>query len=148
MNSRLLVPFVWLALVLAGCSTIDSRIHEKAAVFNQLSPADQAKILQGIIAVGFTPDMVYMALGKPTEIRERTEEGSQETLWVYSTYYDHYEGTVHAGYRRWVYFDPRIRAYRVYYEPVYGQVYSEQKETNFRITFQNGKVSAIEETKL
>ncbi len=147
MKLQAILLSVLLGLALAGCSTVDSRIREKAAVFNQLSPADQARIRQGIIAVGFTPDMVYMALGNPTEIRLHTIAAGQETLWIYSTYYDRYEGTVHAGYRRWVYYDPRIRAYRVYYEPVYGQVYSEQKENVFRITFLNGRVTAIEETK-
>jgi hypothetical protein len=147
MKLRFLIVSVLLGLTLAGCSTVDSRIREKAAVFNQLSPADQAKIRQGIIAVGFTPDMVYMALGKPTEIRQRTRPGGQETLWIYNTYYDRYEGTVRAGYRRWVVWEPRIRAYRIYYEPVYGQVYSEQKQTDFRITFLNGRVTVIEETK-
>ncbi len=139
----LVVPLV----ALAACSTVNSRIREKAAVFDQLSPADQARIRQGVINLGFTPDMVYMALGNPTEVRDQMVHSVREQVWIYSTYFDRYEGTVNAGYRRWIYWDPRIRAYRIYYEPVYGDVYQPAKETNFKITFRNGKVAVIEETK-
>jgi len=134
-------------IALAGCSTINSRIRERASVFDQLSPAEQAEIRQGIIAVGFTPDMVYMALGRPDEIRERTGPDGRQTVWRYDSYYDRYEGTVHVGYRRFIYWDPHVRGYRIYYEPVYRNVYRPEKETYYRITFKNGKVSVIEETK-
>jgi hypothetical protein len=147
MNARFRLLFAALLLVLAGCSTIDSRIREKEAEFNSLPPAAQAQIRQGIIAVGYTPDMVYMAIGRPDEVRERSDKGGRETVWKYNSYYDRYEGTVRAGYRRWVYWDPRIRAYRVYFEPRYANVYSTEKETYFRITFRDGKVTTIEETK-
>lgn len=132
---------------MAGCSTVDSRIKEKPDVFTKLDPVIQAKIKQGIIDLGFTPDMVYIALGKPDEIRERTGGGGRETVWKYNTYYDRYDGTVHAGYRRFVYWDPQIRAYRIYYEPVYANLHSEQKETYIRVTFRDDKVTAIEQTK-
>lgn len=134
-------------VVLAGCSTIDNRIQEKSDVFAKLDPVTQSKLKQGIIDLGFTPDMVYIALGKPDEIRERTGDGGHKTVWKYNTYYERYEGTVHAGYRRFVYWDPQIRAYRIYYEPVYANLYSAQKETCIRVTFRDDKVAAIEQTK-
>jgi hypothetical protein len=135
------------ALALAGCSTVSSRIREKPAVFAKLDPAIQSRIKQGIIDVGFTPDMVYIALGRPDETRERIGQDGRETIWKYTTCYDRYEGTFHAGYRRFVYWDPQIRAYRVYYEPVYTDVYSAQKETSIRVTFRDDKVTTIEQTK-
>ncbi len=138
---------VAMSVVLAGCSTINSRIRDKAAVFDRLSPAEQAEIRQGIIAVGFTPDMVYMALGRPDEVRERTGPHGLQKIWRYDSYYDRYEGTVHVGYRRFIYWDPHVRGYRIYYEPVYRNVYRPERETYYRITFTNGKVSVIEETK-
>jgi hypothetical protein len=131
----------------AGCSTIDSRIREKAAVFDQLPPADQARIRQGIIAVGYTPDMVYIALGKPDRIRERSGPDGRDTVWRYVAYYQRYEGTYNAGYRRFVYWDPRLQAYRIYYEPAFANVYSEHPETYIRVTFKDGKVTVIEQTK-
>jgi hypothetical protein len=147
MNSRAIVIAIFGALVLAGCNTVDSRIREKSAVFDQMPPADQAKVRQGTIAVGFTPDMVYMALGRPDAIRQRTSTGPQETVWIYSEYYERYVGTVRAGYRRWSYFDRRLHAYRIYDEPVYGHVYAAQREVTFRVTYTNGRVSAFEEAK-
>jgi hypothetical protein len=141
---RQILPLA-LAAVLAGCSTINSRIREKAAVFAALPPATQAEIRHGQIAVGFTPDMVYMAIGRPDEVHEHMTAGSRETVWKYNSYYDRYEGTIHTGYRRWVVWDPRIHAYRIYVEPVYANLYQPVKETFFRITFRNGQVTAIDQ---
>jgi hypothetical protein len=142
---RLLVAAIALGLV--ACSTVSSRIEQKADVFAKLDPATQLKIKQGIIDLGFTPDMVYIALGRPDETREIATEGGRETVWTYNSYYDRYEGTVHTGYRRSVYWDPRIKGYRVYHEPVYANVYSEQKNTDIRVIFKDDKVTAIEQTK-
>jgi hypothetical protein len=147
MNTLTRLLLGMLAFALAGCSTVDSRIKEKPDVFAKLDPVIQAKLKQGIIDLGYTSDMVYIALGKPDEIRERTSGGGHDTVWKYNTYYDRYEGTVHAGYRRFVYWDPRIRAYRIYYEPVYANLYSAEKETYIRVTFRDDKITVIEQTK-
>ena len=136
-----------LVLGLAACSTIDSRIGEKADVFARLDPATQARIRQGIIGLGFTRDMAYIALGKPDEIHDRVNTAGRTTVWTYNSYYERYEGTLHAGYHRFATWDPRTRGYRYQYEPVYADVYSEQQETNIRVFFQNDKVTAIEQMK-
>ena len=134
-------------LVLAACSTVDSRIREKSAVFSKLEPATQAKIKQGIIELGFTTDMVYIALGRPDAIKERVGATGRETTWKYDTYYERYEGTVHTGYRRFVYWDKRTNTYRIYHEPVFRDIYSEYRETYIRVIFKDGRVTAIEQTK-
>ncbi len=122
MRSLLRLLAVILALGPAACSTIHSRIEEKPDVFAKLDPATQAKIKQGIIDVGFTPDMVYIALGKPDQARERVTAAGRQTIWIYNSYYERYEGTMHAGYRRSVFWDPRVRGYRVISRPVYADV--------------------------
>lgn len=147
MNTMFRILLGAVVLMLIGCSTVDSRIQEKPEVFSSLDPATQAKIKQGIIDVGFTSDMVYIALGKPDEIRERSSQAGRETSWKYNSYYNRYEGTVRAGYHRFVYWDPQIRAYRIYYEPVYANLYSEQKETYIRVMFKDGKVTTIDQMK-
>ncbi len=144
-------PFVVLgclaALVLAGCSTVQSRIEEKATVFNALPPEQQANIRQGLVDVGYTQDMVYIAMGRADRVVERsTGEGSQ-TVWIYNSYYQEYQGSAFAGYRRSVYFDPRIRAYRVYYTPVHADVYRDRVEEVARVVFKDGKVASIEQVK-
>ena len=52
-----------------------------------------------------------------------------------------------AGYRRTVYYDQRIKAYRVYYEPIRTDFYSERTEEVARVVFKDGKVASIEQVK-
>lgn len=144
---RLFPLLAILLLALAGCSTIDSRIRGDQAMFDRLPPATQAKLRQGIVEVGYTPDMVYIALGAPDERHEKIAASGTETIWIYKTYYEQYEGMIHVGYRRIVFFDPGTRTYRIYYEPVSAPVYSEHEENNIRVTFVNGKVTVIEQNK-
>jgi len=73
-----------LALAFAGCSTPDSRIEKNSAAFAGYPPAVQAKIRAGEIEVGYTSDMVQLALGKPDRvIRRRTAAGESE-VWIYA----------------------------------------------------------------
>ena len=73
-----------LALALAGCSTPDSRIEKNSAAFAAYTPAVQTKIRAGEVDVGFTSEMVQMALGKPDRVlRRRTASGTTE-VWVYA----------------------------------------------------------------
>lgn len=53
----------------AGCaSTQTARIQEKSAVFQQLTPKEQKQILHEKVRTGFTADMVYLALGRPSQV--------------------------------------------------------------------------------
>jgi hypothetical protein len=135
------------ALALAGCSTVESRIEEKAAVFNALPAETQSRIQQGLVDVGYTPDMVYIAMGKADRVIERASNNGTETVWIYNNYYQEYQGTQFAGYQRSVYYDPRIKAYRVYYQPVHADVYRDRTEEVARIVFKDGKVASIEQVK-
>ncbi|QYM79304.1 hypothetical protein K0B96_01410 [Horticoccus luteus] len=74
-----------LALAVAGCSTIDSRIKEHASTFDSLSDTDKQIIRYGFIQVGFTHDMVYMALDKPEKIIPGP--GPNQETWVYENFY-------------------------------------------------------------
>lgn len=136
-----------MALVLAGCSTVQSRIEEKSAVFNALPSETQSRIQQGLVDVGYTQDMVYIAMGKADRVMERATESGVETVWIYNNYYQQYEGSAFAGYRRTVYYDQRIKAYRVYYEPIRTDFYSERTEEVARVVFKDGKVASIEQVK-
>ena len=61
-------PGLLLAILLAGCTSVDKRIAENRTVFAALSPEAQHDIRNGQVSLGFTPAMVYMALGKPAQI--------------------------------------------------------------------------------
>jgi hypothetical protein len=74
-------------LLFAGCETggTSARIQEKAVVFNNLAPWQQRDIQNGVVGIGFSTDMVYMALGKPSKIV--TSANGQDTIWTYNNYY-------------------------------------------------------------
>ena len=55
------------ALLLAGCSTVSSRIESNRAAFDQLSPKDQALVSQGKIGPGMSQQAVYIAWGQPQQ---------------------------------------------------------------------------------
>jgi len=147
MHLKKIAFFAVILLALAGCNTIDSRISEKQDVFNRLDPQTQGKIRQGIVEVGYTEDMVYIALGPPDARRQKVSAHGDESTWVYKTYYEQFEGVAQVGYRRVVFFDPADHVYHVYYEPVSTPVYSEHEEDNIRVIFVDGKVTVIEQNK-
>ncbi|HEY4248329.1 MAG TPA: hypothetical protein VGM64_15885 [Lacunisphaera sp.] len=148
MKNRFVLSLFIAALAFSsGCETVNDRIKEKPEAFSNVDQATQDKIKQGIIDIGFTEDMVYLALGKPDQTRESANATGKTVTWVYNTYYQRPEGTHFAGYNRQVYFDPYLKTYRVYYRPVYADIYSEQKEERIRIVFKDGKASVIEQSK-
>ncbi len=149
MNHRLLRTFMLASSLgfLAACQTVENRIKEKPEVFANVDKATQDKIKQGIIDLGYSEDLVYLALGVPDQKRETVTATGKTLTWIYNTYYDRYDGTGFAGYHRSVYYDPYLRAYRMYYRPVFADSYSQEKEERIRIEFKDGKVTVIEQAK-
>ena len=62
-----------------------TRIQDKAAVYAQLTPELQTKVTKGVIEVGYTSDMVYLALGAPSKKKEKTATEGTVELWSYNT---------------------------------------------------------------
>lgn len=71
-------------LFAAGCSSPDSRIKSNQAAFNSWSYDVQSKVKTGQIAVGFTPEMVLMALGEPAGKSLRTTAAGTAEVWTYT----------------------------------------------------------------
>jgi hypothetical protein len=134
-------------LALSGCNTTSDRIRQKAEVFASLPAADQERLRKGLVAVGDTTDMVYIAIGEPTRRIEKTTAQGSRSEWIYRDYYETYEGSHLAGYHRVVGFDRRTGRRFVYLEPSYAEVYRERSEERLRVVFENGRVAAIEELK-
>jgi hypothetical protein len=132
---------------LAGCQTVESRIKEKPEVFASVDKATQDKIKQGIIDLGYTEDMVYLALGAPDQKRESISADGRRVTWIYNAYYTRYDGTAMVGYYRRVYYDPFLRTYRLYYHPAFADTYRDEVEERIRIVFKDGKVAVIEQAK-
>lgn len=72
-----------LGALLAGCSTVDSRIDKNRAAFNTWPPAVQDKVVRGQIDVGFTTDQVRVALGEPDRVWSRTTADGTSEVWSY-----------------------------------------------------------------
>lgn len=141
--TRFLLPTLGL-LLLAGCaSPVESRIKSNAATFYALDPQTREKIRQQIVEIGYTPDMVYIAMGAPTERREQITEKGSTIVWSYKTTSMEYQGTS-VRHRRSVVIDPRTgRSYMVM-QPVVTDHYEENVDESLRIEFKDGRVSSIE----
>lgn len=67
-----------------ACSTPRTRIKENEKQFNYYPAQVQAQIQSGRIDRGFTPEMVYMAMGSPAEkIKRSGDKGKEIEVWMY-----------------------------------------------------------------
>ena len=75
------------AICIVACqSPRAARIQNNAALFASLDSFTQKVIKEGLFAHGFTPELVYMSLGRPNQVvTEQTENGPVE-IWKYRNY--------------------------------------------------------------
>ncbi len=74
---------MWFVVLAASCASVDSRVQKHQAAFNSW-PADvQEKVRAGKVEVGFTKEMVRVALGEPDRLISRTTEHGVAEGWVY-----------------------------------------------------------------
>ncbi len=72
------------ALLAAGCqSTPQRRIAQNEAAFAAMSPEAQAAIREGRVEIGFTPEQVEMARGRPARVVRRTTAQGEGQSWIY-----------------------------------------------------------------
>jgi hypothetical protein len=72
------------AVLLAACSTTpEQRIAKNTALFDTFPPQVRQKIRAGKVEIGYTPDMVRLALGEPTRVFSRQTDAGAAELWVY-----------------------------------------------------------------
>lgn len=122
-----------------GCSSPAARIRRDPEFFAQLLPAQQEMIRRGQVAVGFTAEMVRLALGEPDRTRVRTNADGTSEIWSYVTYDTTdgrplYRGWYHRYYR-WD--DPMY--------PYYLAVPVRRERDRFRVEFRNGAVVALDQ---
>ena len=79
-----LFPGLLLIALLSACSTPQSRIDSNRAAFDQFPAAVQEKIRAGRVDLGFTPEMVRMALGKPARQTTRKTTAGDVEIWIYT----------------------------------------------------------------
>jgi hypothetical protein len=84
MRSFPLLLILGLSALLTACtSTPESRIAQHPAIFDTYPPQVRQKIRAGEVDIGFTPDMVRLALGDPSRVFSRQTENGVTELWIY-----------------------------------------------------------------
>lgn len=128
----------FIGLWLAGCATPDSRIKKNQALFDSLPTEAQEQIREGQVALGFTPEMVKLAVGEPDRRAIRTDAAGRTEVWSY-TRYEAADGLpIYTGYYH--------RSYPGY--RYYGSgFYTERTESReyFRIEFVDGEVTVVQQ---
>jgi hypothetical protein len=126
-------------LVLAGCTTPETRIKKNPEAFSRLTPAQQQAIREGRVELGFDMEMVKLALGDPDRMRERVDKNGRSEVWEYVTYASSdgailYRGWYHRGWR-----DPMF--------PYYLDYGTRREIARDRVVFREGKVESFEREK-
>jgi hypothetical protein len=81
---KIIIPCLVLLALVTGCSTPASRIDSHRAAFEKFPAEVQEKIKAGRVDVGFTPEMVHMAMGEPSrQLTRKTESGDVE-VWMFA----------------------------------------------------------------
>lgn len=128
-------------LALAGCATPESRIQKNPELFAGLAASDQQAIKEGRAALGFTPEMVKLALGDPDRVLTRTDASGVSEVWRYTTYESDTGLYLYRGY----YHRHRYHGYGDPFFPYYMNYPSRRDRDHLKVTFTGGRVSSIEE---
>lgn len=85
----------WLAVLVCGCefdNGIAARAKEKPEVYAKSHLWQKRFIEKGVIAQGFTTDMVYVAMGNPSKLETKEGPDGRMEVWTYSRYYPNVTG--------------------------------------------------------
>jgi hypothetical protein len=134
MKTLLLILTLSSLMLAMSCATTDSRIAKRQTEFNSWPPDVQEKVRAGKVELGFTQEMVRVALGDPDRVISRATEHGVSEGWVYRDKGPHFSfglglGSAHGS-------TAMGAGMRV------GDDFREDEKV--RVMFENGKVSAIE----
>ncbi len=74
------------ALILASCSTTETRISRHPEIYQTLSSSDQALVSQGQIRAGMSQNAVWLAWGSPDRKIVGNMRGRPTETWIYINY--------------------------------------------------------------
>ena len=140
-RSLVLLTAAFVCAGIAGCNTAKA-----PTTATKLEPDIRKKIDRGIIEPGFTPEMVYLALGKPSEPASALSDSTRDGTWVYHDFNRNDRDFIRAGFRRRVVFDPVRRSDVVVTEPVDPRLFPNLREHSLHVTFRDGRVIEIKRT--
>src|SRR5262249_3132153 len=134
-------PLVAAVLLVAVSGCVSTRAPTTAS---DLEPAIRKKVERGIIEPGFTPEMVYLALGKPSEPTQSLVDATADGTWVYRDFNRTDNGIVRAGYQRRVVYDEKRNADVVVTEKIGPAASSDLADNSLHVTFRDGRVVTIQ----
>lgn len=126
------------ALLLVACSTPTARIKRNQALFDSLPVSEQALIREGKVAIGFTSDMVKLAVGEPDQRWIRTDAEGQKEIWSYTTYDGADGAPLFRGYYH------RYHDGYPFYDDSFYRGYARAREY-FKVTFSGGRVTEVQQ---
>lgn len=130
---------VVILIAAAGCTTA-----RQPTTATTLEPKIRAKVERGVIEPGFTPEMVYLALGKPSQPSESLADATTNGTWVYHDFHSTNRDIVRAGYCRRVKFDPARKSDVVVTEPIDPKILPNLGAHSLHVTFRDGRVVEIQ----
>jgi hypothetical protein len=71
-------------VVMVGCASPAYRIKKNPEIFAAFPPEVQANVREGRVEVGYTANMVLIAMGRPSRIYTRQSEGGESRIWSYA----------------------------------------------------------------
>ncbi|HEU0197369.1 MAG TPA: hypothetical protein VFQ88_09180 [Nevskiaceae bacterium] len=129
------VAAIAVAMALAGCATPARRIKAHPQVYARATLQQQALISKGRIAIGFTPDFVRLAIGKPDRVTQRTTAAGTDTVWHYLDERSDVTYVGGFGFPLSPFFGPFFQPGILIAPAAAGD--------RLRVTFRNGRVTAI-----
>lgn len=136
------LPALLLALLaLTGCSTPESRIKKNPAAFAALSPDQQTAVRDGRVEIGFTKDMVYLALGTADRTYARTTAQGEVDVWAYTDLNIRHEQQLVPTQVRYRDSQGRLRTST---DSTWVTIEHREVFDRIRLEFNGGKVSAID----
>jgi len=110
-------------------------------MFASFPPEVQEKVRQGKIEMGFSRDMVFIALGAPHRVYARQDGGGATEIWSYEDC--SYETDFVPVHRTYWYHDAEGRL-RLGHDWFWADVQRKRAEEALRVEFDDDKVTAIE----
>jgi hypothetical protein len=126
-------------LITTGCAT-----NRAPTTATRLEPDIKAKVDKGVVEPGFTPEMVFLALGKPNEPAESLADATTNGTWVYRDIQRNDRLLVKAGYRRRVVSDPKKNTDVIVNEPIDPKALPNLPARSLHVTFRDGRVIEIQ----
>jgi hypothetical protein len=142
-RSSFLAVIAVLGLIVSACNTA-TRPSKTPTAATSLEPAIKAKVDKGIVEPGFTPEMVYLALGKPTEPASGRADATVNGTWIYRDFTRNERDFVRAGFRRRVVFDPVKRSDVIITEPLDTKAFPNLEPRSLHVVFKDGRVVDIQ----